>query len=44
MSEKELKIMSKVTFDYSKTAKFINAEEVQSMSRIVGAAKQRTGK
>ncbi|HIV12998.1 MAG: glucose-6-phosphate isomerase [Clostridiales bacterium] len=32
--------MSKVTFDYSKTAKFINAEEVQSMSRIVGAAKQ----
>ncbi|MFQ6806066.1 MAG: glucose-6-phosphate isomerase [Lachnospiraceae bacterium] len=33
-------MMSKVTFDYSKTAKFINAEEVQSMSRIVGAAKQ----
>ena len=32
--------MSKVTFDYSKTAKFINAEEVESMSRIVGAAKQ----
>ena len=32
--------MSKVTFDYSKTAKFISAEEVQSMSRIVGAAKQ----
>ena len=32
--------MSKVTFDYSKTAKFINAEEVQSMSRIVDAAKQ----
>ncbi|MBS6193982.1 MAG: glucose-6-phosphate isomerase [Clostridiales bacterium] len=32
--------MSKVTFDYSKTAKFISAEEVQSMSRIVDAAKQ----
>lgn len=32
--------MSKVTFDYSKTAPFISAEEVQSMSKIVGAAKQ----
>ena len=32
--------MSKVTFDYSKTAKFIREEEVQSMSKIVDAAKQ----
>jgi glucose-6-phosphate isomerase len=32
--------MSKITFDYSKTAKVISAEEVQSMSKIVGAAKQ----
>ena len=32
--------MSKVTFDYSKTARFIRAEEVQSMSRIVDAARK----
>lgn len=32
--------MSKVTFDYSKTTKFIREEEVQSMSKIVDAAKQ----
>lgn len=32
--------MKKVTFDYSKTDKFISAEEVQAMSKIVGAAKQ----
>ena len=32
--------MSKVTFDYSKTAKFIREEEVQSMIKIVDAAKQ----
>ena len=32
--------MSKVTFDYSKRAKFIREEEVQSMSKIVDAAKQ----
>mgnify|MGYP002803109481 FL=1 len=29
----------KVTFDYSRTAPFINAGEVEMMSRIVGDAK-----
>lgn len=32
--------MSKVTFDYSKTAGVISADEVQSMNKIVDAAKQ----